>query len=86
MGVDTAVSVIVPPHVTPWLFLAGAVIVLFLYVFRVFKGAFNYFSSANSKVFLTDRREFVSKIALGLAAIPFASIIFSMKIFLIQKK
>jgi hypothetical protein len=56
-----------------------ALIILFSEdVFRVFKGAFNYFSSANSKVFLTDRREFVSKIALGLAAIPFASIIYGM--------
>lgn len=47
-------------------------------VFRVFRGAFNYFSSSNSNTFLEDRREFVSKIALGLAAIPFASVIYGM--------
>ncbi len=47
-------------------------------VFRVFRGAFNYFSSSNSTTFLAERREFVSKIALGLAAIPFASVIYGM--------
>lgn len=47
-------------------------------IFRLFRGEFNYFSSSNSTTFLADRREFVSKIALGLAAIPFASVIYGM--------
>jgi predicted MPP superfamily phosphohydrolase len=48
-------------------------------IFRVIKGIFNYFStSSNSKDFLEDRREFVSKVALGLAAIPFFSVIYGM--------
>ncbi len=47
-------------------------------VFRVFSGAFNYFSSSNPTTFIAERREFVSKIALGLAAIPFVSIIYGM--------
>ena len=47
-------------------------------VFRIAKGGFNYFSKTNSAPFLDDRRAFVSKIALGLAAIPFASVIYGM--------
>jgi hypothetical protein len=47
-------------------------------IFRVFKGFFNYFSKAESKEFLADRRAFVSKVALALAAIPFSSIIYGM--------
>lgn len=48
-------------------------------IFRVTKGVFNYFSTtSNSKDFLEDRREFVSKVALGLAAIPFFSVIYGM--------
>ena len=48
-------------------------------IFRIGRGAFNYFSNtSNSKDFLVDRREFVSKVALGLAAIPFFSVIYGM--------
>jgi hypothetical protein len=47
-------------------------------IFRVFKGFFNYFSKADSKEFLADRRAFVSKVALVLAAIPFSSVIYGM--------
>jgi len=47
-------------------------------IFRIAKGGFNYFSDSKSTAFLAERRVFVSKIALGLAAIPFASIIYGM--------
>ncbi|WP_372766350.1 metallophosphoesterase [Lutibacter sp.] len=47
-------------------------------VFRVFKVFFNYFSKAESKTFLADRRAFVSKVALALAAIPFTSVLYGM--------
>ncbi|MBI9040119.1 metallophosphoesterase [Lutibacter sp.] len=47
-------------------------------IFRVFKGVFNYFTNAHSTSFLVERRDFVSKIALGLAAIPFASVLYGM--------
>ena len=43
-------------------------------VFRVFKTVTDYFST--SSVYLPERRVFVSKVALGLAAIPFASILY----------
>ena len=43
-------------------------------VYRVFKTATNYFSSSPS--YMPERRDFVSKVALGLAVIPFASIIY----------
>lgn len=47
-------------------------------VFRVLKGFFNRFSKSPPKVFLADRRAFVSKIALALAAIPFSSVLYGM--------
>jgi predicted MPP superfamily phosphohydrolase len=47
-------------------------------IFRVFKGSFNYFSKGEPKAFLADRRAFVSKVALVLAAIPFSSVIYGM--------
>ncbi len=47
-------------------------------IFRVFKGFFNYFSKGEPKAFLADRRAFVSKVALAIAAIPFSSIIYGM--------
>ncbi len=48
-------------------------------IFRVFYGAMNHFSgSAISTSFLPDRRKFISQIALGLAAIPFTSLIYGM--------
>lgn len=56
-----------------------AVLILFSEdIFRIFKGIFTYFSTSNSSTFLVERREFVSKIALGLAAIPFASVLYGM--------
>ncbi|WP_372795197.1 metallophosphoesterase [Lutibacter sp.] len=47
-------------------------------IFRILKGGFNYFIGSKSTTFLVDRREFVSKVALGLAAIPFASVLYGM--------
>jgi hypothetical protein len=46
-------------------------------VFRLSAGAINYFIDNNSKAdFLPSRRKFVSQIGLGLAAIPFLSLIY----------
>ena len=55
-------------------------IVLFLEdVFRIFYGIKTRFISfEKTKSFLPDRRKFVSQIALGLAAIPFTSLIYGM--------
>ena len=46
-------------------------------IFRIFKGIFLFFSS-EPLTYFPERREAVSKIALGLAAIPFVSIIYGM--------
>jgi len=47
-------------------------------IFRVLKGIFGYVSNSNSTSFLGDRRVFVSKVALALAAIPFISVLYGM--------
>ena len=47
-------------------------------IFRVFKSGFNYFSSTTTSNYFPDRRAFVSKMALGLAAIPFSSVLYGM--------
>ncbi|NLP57751.1 metallophosphoesterase [Lutibacter sp. B1] len=47
-------------------------------IFRVTKTGVNYFSTQTTSGFFPERRAFVSKVALGLAAIPFASIIYGM--------
>ncbi|SFS46544.1 metallophosphoesterase [Lutibacter maritimus] len=47
-------------------------------VFRVFKTGYNYFFSNNTTDFFPERRSFVSKLALSLAAIPFTSILYGM--------
>ena len=48
-------------------------------IFRVFSGSMNHFSGPAIGVsFLPDRRKFISQIALGLAAIPFTSLIYGM--------
>ncbi|WP_456420366.1 metallophosphoesterase [Lutibacter sp.] len=55
-----------------------AVVVLLLEdVFRIFKGVILFFSS-EPLTYFPERREAVSKIALGLAAIPFVSVIYGM--------
>lgn len=47
-------------------------------VFRVIKSVFNYFSATPSNQFFPERRVFVSQLALGLAAIPFVSVLYGM--------
>ncbi|WP_111708902.1 metallophosphoesterase [Lutibacter citreus] len=47
-------------------------------IFRVFKTGFNYFGISKTSEFFPERRSFVSKLALGLAAIPFSSVLYGM--------
>jgi len=50
-------------------------------VYRVFSGAITHFMGDNSASdFLPERRKFVSQVALGIAAIPFGSLIYGMTI------
>ncbi len=50
-------------------------------IYRLFSGTFSHFLSANPRdSFLPERRKFVSQIALGIAAIPFSSLIYGMTI------
>ena len=60
-------------------------VVLFFIMFaedivRLFVGGYNYvsnnFFSGKSKTYLPSRRRFISQLALGLAAIPFASLLY----------
>lgn len=48
-------------------------------IFRIFRGIFSKFSTSNSESpFLSDRRKFISQMALVLAAIPFTSLLYGM--------
>ena len=47
-------------------------------IIRFFGGIFGIFSEKTSAGFLPERRRFVSQIALGIAAIPFASLLYGM--------
>ena len=48
-------------------------------VFRIFSGSITYFMGDNDNgTFLPERRKFVSQIALGLASVPFLSLIYGM--------
>lgn len=50
-------------------------------IFRIGAGSFNYFASNDSNIdFLASRRKFVSQIGLGLAAVPFLSLIYGVTI------
>jgi uncharacterized protein len=50
-------------------------------IFRVLIGIVNYFINSNNKAnFLPSRRSFVSQIGLGIAAIPFLSLIYGITI------
>lgn len=50
-------------------------------IFRIVMGGVNYFiESDNTTDFLNSRRKFVSQLALGLAAIPFLSLIYGITI------
>ena len=56
-------------------------IVIFMFgedIIRVFVGLFSKFGFNDSGFYMPSRRKFVSTIALGLAAIPFASLIYGM--------
>jgi predicted MPP superfamily phosphohydrolase len=56
-----------------------SLVLLFEDIYRLFVGTSNYFSNYNKDAtFFPERRKFVSQIALGLAAIPFASLIYGM--------
>jgi predicted MPP superfamily phosphohydrolase len=58
-----------------------SIVLLFEDLYRLFAGTSNYFSNYSKDVdFFPQRRKFVSQIALGLAAIPFASLIYGMTI------
>ncbi len=49
-------------------------------VFRFLMGTVTHFMGHNSDSFLPERRKFVSQVALGLAAVPFLSLIYGMTI------
>ncbi|WP_338409312.1 metallophosphoesterase [uncultured Flavobacterium sp.] len=50
-------------------------------VFRFIRGVINYFAgSPNDVAFLPNRRKFISQIALGMASIPFVSLLYGMTI------
>ncbi len=49
-------------------------------VYRVLSGLFNFFGNNREEDFLENRRKFVSQIALGLAAIPFLSLIYGITV------
>jgi len=49
-------------------------------IFRVFEGAVTYFVDEHKGSFLPERRKFVSQVALGLAAIPFSSLLYGIMI------
>ena len=56
-----------------------SIVLLFEDIYRLFVGTSNYFSNYSKEAsFFPERRKFVSQIALGLAAIPFASLIYGM--------
>jgi predicted MPP superfamily phosphohydrolase len=55
-----------------------AVILLGEDVVRVFTGAIRAFCGDSGKPFFSDRRRFVSQVAIGLAAIPFLSLLYGM--------
>ncbi len=47
-------------------------------IFRVLFGSVQYFAKNSSDGFLPERRKFISQIGLGLAAVPFLSLIYGM--------
>lgn len=57
------------------------VVVLFLAVedlLRLVQGGFRFFTQSRETNFLPDRRRFISQLALGIASVPFASILYGM--------
>jgi uncharacterized protein len=65
-------------------FLPKIILTLFMFgedIYRLGAGSVNYFIDNNNKAtFLPSRRRFVSQVGLGLAAIPFLSLIYGMTI------
>lgn len=49
-------------------------------VLRLMIGTKNYFANYGNDTFLPERRKFVSQVALGIAAVPFLSLIYGMTI------
>jgi predicted MPP superfamily phosphohydrolase len=49
-------------------------------VLRLMMGTVNHFMGHNTDSFLPNRRKFVSQVALGLAAVPFLSLIYGMSV------
>lgn len=64
-------------------YIPKIVITLILFgedIYRVLMGAINYFIESDNSEFIGSRRKFVSQIGLGLAAVPFLSLIYGMTI------
>ena len=63
-------------------FIPKLILILFMFgedVFRFFEGLFNIYISKNNSIersFFNGRRKFISQIALGIASIPFLSILY----------
>ncbi|MBS1535622.1 MAG: metallophosphoesterase [Bacteroidetes bacterium] len=49
-------------------------------IFRLLFGTVRYFTQSSSESFLPERRKFISQIGLGLAAVPFLSLIYGMTV------
>ncbi len=47
-------------------------------IFRLFEGTYNKLFSSTNTFHVPSRRKFVSQMAMGLAAIPFASLLYGM--------
>ena len=47
-------------------------------IFRLFRGTYERLFSSNDTFYIPSRRKFVSQIAMGLAAIPFTSLLYGM--------
>lgn len=65
------------------LYIPKIVVTLVLFgedIYRTIVGSVNYFVASDNGDFLKSRRKFVSQIGLGLAAIPFLSLIYGMSV------
>lgn len=64
-------------------FVPKIILVVFMFaedIFRVLRGFTTFFVDYDNNSFLPERRKFVSQIGLGLAAVPFLSLIYGMTI------
>ncbi|GHC42556.1 metallophosphoesterase [Ulvibacter litoralis] len=62
-------------------FVPKLVLLVFMFgedITRVFLGGYNYLASNNTTEYIPSRRKFVSQLAIGAAAIPFASLVYGM--------